>query len=288
MHHAGGVTTTGCRLQYLRLAEEDCDPNFPSQMKGMMQVADNLVRTEVSDGVTTIVLDAPDSRNALSWELVQQLRDAVVGARDSRALILRNTPPVFSAGGSIDDLLEPKAPLEDIYGAFRALDEAPMPTLAAVDGAAIGAGLNLVLCCDIAICTPRSRFDVRFLDVGIHPGGGSLWRLKNVLGVQGASALTLFGESLDGHEAARRGLVWRCIEDSELVPQAELLAQRAAHHDPELTKRTKATLAESFSLGNPAAAMASELEPQQWSMEQPSFIASLRALRERLGREGSD
>ncbi len=105
-------------------------------------------------------------------------------------MILTNTPPVFSAGGSIDDLLSPQAPLEDMYGAFTALGAAPMPTVAAVDGAAVGAGINLALACDIAICTPRSKFDVRFLDVGIHPGGGQLWRLRQLLGRQGAAALS--------------------------------------------------------------------------------------------------
>ena len=60
-----------------------------------------------------------------------------------------------------------------MYGAFNALAAAPVPTVAAVDGAAIGAGINLALACDVAICTPRSRFDVRFLDVGIHPVAGS-------------------------------------------------------------------------------------------------------------------
>jgi enoyl-CoA hydratase len=137
------------------------------------------VGVEDSDGITTVVLDDPGARNALSWELVRALSEAVEGtvARASRALVLRNTPPVFCAGGSVDELLEPKVGLEEIHRAFHALDEAPMPTVAAIDGAAIGAGITLLLCCDLAICTPASRFDLRFLDVGIHPGGGALWRL---------------------------------------------------------------------------------------------------------------
>jgi enoyl-CoA hydratase len=245
---------------------------------------DELVRVEESDGVTTVVLDDPGTRNALSWEMVRALTRAIEEAAGSRALILRNTPPVFSAGGSIDDLLEPKVPLEDIYRVFRALDQAPMPTVAAVDGAAIGAGINLVLCCDVALCTPRSKFDVRFLDVGIHPGGGSLWRLSTVLGRQGAAALTLFGESLDGAEAARRGLVWRCVDEADLPAEAMLLARRAAAHDPELVARTKQTLAAALAVDNAEAAMALELEPQRWSMNRPSFLASVQELRERLGR----
>lgn len=247
------------------------------------------VRVEESDGVTTVLLDEPEARNALSWELVSALSEAVEGAaaRGSRALVLRNTPPVFCAGGSVDELLEPKVGLDEIYRAFRALDEAPMPTVAAIDGAAIGAGITLFLCCDVAVCTPASHFDLRFLDVGIHPGGGALWRLERVLGRQGAAALGLFGEVLDGEEAARRGLVWRCVGAGDLAAEAARLARKAASRDPELVKRTKETLASVAGLDEAAAAIELELAAQQWSMERPAFQDSLRELRERLGRPRS-
>jgi enoyl-CoA hydratase len=242
----------------------------------------DLVSVEEQDGIATIVLDDPGSRNALSWRLVRDLTEAIAAASDSRCLILRSAGPVFSAGGSIDELLEPKAPLEQMYGAFRALDDASMPTVAVVDGAAIGAGINLVLCCDIALCTARSRFDVRFLDAGIHPGGGSLWRLQSAIGARGTAALALFGETLDGVEAARRGLVWRCVSEADLMDEAMQLARRAAERDPELVTRTKRTLKGSLAVVDAAAAIDLELEPQRWSMGRPSFVASLQRLRERI------
>jgi enoyl-CoA hydratase len=249
-------------------------------------VTSSPVRVEESDGVTSVVLDDPGARNALSWDLVRALREAVEGAaaRGARALVLRNTPPVFCAGGSVDELLEPKVGLEEIYGAFHALDEAPMPTVAAIDGAAIGAGVTLFLCCDLAICTPASRFDLRFLDVGIHPGGGALWRLERALGRPGAAALALFGEVLDGEEAARRGLVWRCVGAKDLLAEAGRLARKAAARDPELVSRTKRTMASGAAVDEPAAAIELELAAQRWSMERPEFQASLGELRERLGR----
>ncbi len=246
------------------------------------------VRVEESGGITTVVLDDPGTRNALSWDLVRALSEALDGAasRGSRALILRNTPPVFCAGGSVDELLEPKVGLEEIYQAFHSIDEAPMPTVAAIDGAAVGAGLTLFLCCDLAICTPASRFDLRFLDVGIHPGGGALWRLERALGPQGAAALTLFGEVLEGEEAARRGLVWRCVEAGDLAAEAGRLARVAAARDPELVSRTKQTMSSVAAVDEPAAAITLELAAQRWSMERPAFRASLGALRDRLGRPG--
>lgn len=244
------------------------------------------VRVEEADGITTVVLDQPDTRNALSWDLVRALSEAVdaAAARGARALILRNIPPVFCAGGSVDELLAPKVGLEEIYRAFHALDEAPMPTVAAVDGAAIGAGITLLLCCDLAVCTPVSRFDLRFLDVGIHPGGGAIWRLERRVGRQCTAALALFGEVLGGEEAERRGLVWRCVGADDLAAEAERLARRAASRDPELVTRTKRTMATTAAVDQPATAMQLELAAQRWSMERPEFQASLGELRDRLGR----
>ncbi len=248
-----------------------------------------LVRVEAADDIATIVLDDPDHRNALSWAMVCAITQAVedVVQAGCRALIVTNTPPVFSAGGSVDDLLSPKAPLEDMYGAFTALGAVPMPTVAAVDGAAVGAGINLALACDIAICTPRSRFDVRFLDLGIHPGGGQLWRLRQLLGRQGAAAMSLFGEVVTGEEAARRGLVWRCVEGDLLRAEAERLARRAGGHDAEVTTRVKRTLDAAAAIHDSNAAVAGELEPQRWSMDRPAFEQALTELRERLGRTSS-
>jgi enoyl-CoA hydratase len=247
----------------------------------------SLVRTEMVNGIATLTLNDPGRRNALSWDMMRALRDAVGAATKSgcRALVLRNSPPVFCAGGSIDDLLHPKAPLDEMYGAFRALDSAGVPTVAAVDGDAVGAGINLVLACDLALCTPESRFDVRFLDVGIHPGGGQLWRLRRSLGAPSVAAMTLFGAVLTGEEAARDGLVWRCLPGPDLGAEATRLALRAASHDPELVTRVKTSIAATDGIDDPEAAIALEREAQQWSMQRPAFEEALRSLRQRLGRD---
>jgi enoyl-CoA hydratase len=239
------------------------------------------------DGVATVVLDDPKRRNALSWEMVQAITTAVDRCVENgcRALILSNTPPVFCAGGSVDDLLEPKASLEAMYGAFAVINAAPVPTIAAIDGAVIGAGINLALACDLALCTPDSRFDARFLDVGIHPGGGQLWRLRELIGRQGAAALSLFGEVVSGDEAATLGLVWRCIEPDALLAEAERLARRAAAHDTELTSRVKETLEATGDVRHADEAVALELEPQRWSMQRPVFEQALGELRLRLGKQ---
>jgi enoyl-CoA hydratase len=246
-----------------------------------------MVEVREVDGVATVVLDDPKKRNALSWEMVQAISTAVNRCVENgcRALILSNTPPVFCAGGSVDDLLEPKAPLEKMYRAFAVIGACPVPTIAAIDGAVIGAGINLALACDLALCTPDTRFDARFLDVGIHPGGGQLWRLRESIGRRGAAALALFGEVVSGEEAARLGLVWRCLESGALLTEAARLARRAAAYDMELIVRAKETLEATGDVSHADGAVALELEPQRWSMQRPVFERALGELRAGLGKQ---
>jgi enoyl-CoA hydratase/carnithine racemase len=88
-----------------------------------------------------------------------------------------------------------------------------VPTLTAVNGPAVGAGMNFALACAVIIAAESARFDPRFLDVGIHPGGGHLWRLQARAGRQAAAAMVLFGEALTGPDAVTHGLAWTCVPD---------------------------------------------------------------------------
>jgi enoyl-CoA hydratase len=157
-----------------------------------------------------------------------------------------------------------------------------VPTIALVTGPAVGAGVNLALACDVIVAGESARFDPRFLDVGIHPGGGHLWRLTERVGPQGAAALSLLGDTLTGPEAAARGLAWRCVPDAEGLDLALSFARRAAGRSPELVQRTKRTLRESRPLTDPVAASALELEAQEWSVRQPHFARTVERIRTQL------
>jgi enoyl-CoA hydratase len=244
------------------------------------------VRQAMEDGVAVLTLADPAKRNALSHRLSQDLAAAVdsVLSQGARAIVLDAEPPVFCAGGSLDDLLARSRPLGETYAGFLALAEAPVPTIAAVAGPAIGAGVNLPLACDVVIAGEGARFDPRFLDIGIHPGGGHLWRLAQRVGPQGAAALVLCGDVLTGLEAVVAGLAWRCVPDDSVLSVALRLAGRAAGRSPELVARAKQVLR--GTTGHSAgvsAAIAAELEAQQWSVEQPYFEETIRALRARIG-----
>lgn len=236
------------------------------------------VEHRIEDGVGRVHLNDPGSRNAISAVLAQGLAAAVRAVQDdSGAVVVTAEPPVFSSGGNLDDLIEPKAPLSVIYEGFEALAACPVPTIAVVDGPAIGAGVNVALSCDVVVAGPGARFDPRFLDVGIHPGGGHLLALQRRVGRQGAVALSLCGDALTGEEAAAVGLAWRCAEDP--LALALRLARRAAGRDRELVARTKQTI--DTDSDDPAAV---EAEAQAWSMARPGFADGVRRVKDALAR----
>jgi enoyl-CoA hydratase len=264
------------------------------EFEGDAMPATEPVRVAIEDGIARITLADPAHRNALSKALSDALAAAVSRALGAGAavLVLDAEPPVFCAGGSLEGLLDPRHGLGAMYAGFLALADAPIPTIAAVCGPAVGAGVNLPLACDVVLAGESARFDPRFLDVGIHPGGGHLWRLTRRIGYQGAAAMVLCGDALTGAEAAAHGLAWRCVPDAELPEAATRLARRVAGRSAELVRRTKQTLRASEGLRDAAQAVALELEAQQWSVEQPDFRERVAAIRDgiaaRHAQSGAD
>jgi enoyl-CoA hydratase/carnithine racemase len=251
---------------------------------GRGEVGGDLVKVAMADGIGRIRLADPEHRNALSKRLSDDLAAAVDAAisRGARALVLTAEPPVFCAGGSLDSLLDRREPLREMYAGMLCLADAPVPTIAAVGGPAIGAGVNLPLACDVVIASRSARFDPRFLDAGIHPGGGHLWRLRQRVGSQGAAALVLCGDVLTGAEAAAHGLAWRCVDDADLEATALRLAGRAAGRSGPLVRRAKESLRRSALLTDPAEAVDLELKAQEWSVEQPAFTESIKRIKREI------
>ncbi len=251
-------------------------------------MSEPLVRLELTGGpeatFAVLTLDDPARRNALSPALSNALAAAVGQALEANAgaLVLTAEPPVFCAGGSLDALLTRDVPLAASYAGFTALANAPVPTIAAIDAPALGAGVNLPLACDVILAGPSARFDPRWLDVGIHPGGGHLWRLQQRVGAQGAAALVLCGDVLTGEEAAAAGLAWRCVPSDKLLPLAMTYATRAAGRSRPLVARTKQSLRTSERLATPEQALGLELEAQEWSMDQPGFAERIRSIQASL------
>ena len=172
-----------------------------------------------------------------------------------------------------------------IYEGFLRIARSPLPTIAAVNGAAVGAGMNLALGCDVRIASEKAKFDTRFLQIGIHPGGGHTWMLRRIVGPQAAMATVIFGEVLSGREAERIGLVWKCVAEDELLTTAQTLAARAASAPRELAIETKKTIAAMAGIASHPEAVARELDPQLWSTRQPWFAERLAALQAKITKK---
>lgn len=246
-----------------------------------------LVECTTLEGVATVTLNDPDRRNSLSTPMVEALVSLFDELESSSvgAIVITGAPPAFCAGADLGNLAEAdSASLRSVYEGFLRVARSPVPTLAAVNGAAVGAGMNMALACDVRIAGESARFDTRFMQIGLHPGGGHTWMLRRTVGPQVAMAAVVFGEVLGGRDAERVGLVYRCVPDSELAAVAAELAAQAASAPLELARVTKATIAEMADVDTHAAAVDIELEPQVWSTRQPWFAERMAALRAKISR----
>ena len=249
----------------------------------------SLVLLDKSDGVATITLNNPGERNTLTAPMVAEIiaaMDDIEADESIGAVVVTGAAPAFCAGANLGNLAEATGDsLKNIYEGFLRIAYSPLPTLAAVNGAAVGAGMNLALGCDVRVAARRAKFDTRFLQIGIHPGGGHTWMLRRIAGPQAAMASVIFGEILDGTEAERIGLAWKCVEDDQLLTYAHEMAARAASRPRELLKVTKRTIQDMAHVSEHPAAVERELDPQVWSTRQPWFAEMLAALQAKITKK---
>ena len=246
----------------------------------------SLIILERSEGVATLTLNNPAERNTMTAELVSDIKqamDEIEADQTIGAIIVTGAAPAFCAGANLGNLAEADGEsLTKIYEGFLRIARTPLPTIAAVNGAAVGAGMNLALCCDVRIAAHRAKFDTRFLQIGLHPGGGHTWMFQNIAGPQATMAAVVFGEILDGQEAQRVGLAYKCVPDEELISASRLMAVRAASVPRELAIITKRTIQEMANIATHSEAIAKELDPQVWTTRQPWFAERIAALQSRI------
>jgi enoyl-CoA hydratase len=237
---------------------------------------DGSLTLERDGPVALITLRRADQRNALDGALAVALVDALDEVRkDYRigALVLAADGPAFCSGGNLDLLAragaDPTAPaafdeLGSIYRVFEVLTEFPVPTVAAAQGAVVGAGINLLLAADIAVVA--EDVSIRgFGAAGVHPGGGHLSLLLRKAPAA-AAAVALFGRTLGAAEAVRTGIAWCAVPPEQLLAAAVDLAQAGAR-DPELARAvTRTYRAEELTRPTPQAAVLIERAPQMWSL----------------------
>jgi enoyl-CoA hydratase/carnithine racemase len=212
------------------------------------------VQVERTDaGVVTITLDSPERRNALDEELAARLRQAVgdvAADPGARCVVVTGAGRAFCSGADLGEFRRQESggvlPRREMLGAyyrtFLDVRDLAVPTIAAVNGPAIGAGLNLALVCDLRIAAASARFGATFVRLGIHPGGGATYMLARLLGPARAAEMLLSGELVDGARALEMGLVNRLVDDADLAATAAGLAATIAANAPRAVRATKRAL----------------------------------------------
>ena len=233
----------------------------------------------IQDGVAVITLNAPDRRNSFVPEMVAKLLEVCDQVDDDQAVgavVVCGNGPSFCSGAHRTVLAEagrdPARPdnfakLSETYQAFVRVGELKVPTIAAVRGHAVGAGVNLMLATDLRIVSETSRIMTGFMKIGLHPGGGHFSLLGRLAGREAAAGLSLFGEEIDGRRAAEIGLAWKALPEAEVERQAIEMAKNAAA-DPELARAAVRSMR--IELGPPGipwpAALEVEKAVQMWSL----------------------
>jgi len=193
----------------------------------------SFVRWEIERGIAVIVIDRPEKKNALNKELREELYNVIkkIGSvRGIKAIIITGVGDVFVAGADImamKDYTEKDAREASLHGnkIFSYIEDMGLPVIAAINGWALGGGLELALACDIRICSEDARFGQPEVRLGIMPGYGATFRLPKIIGVGRAKELIITGRIIDAYEAERIGLVSEVVKKEELIDRAKDIAR---------------------------------------------------------------
>lgn len=236
------------------------------------------LRIERTGRIQTWTIDVPDAANAITGsDFIAAFDDAVDAtnaATDVSVVILTGAGRFFSAGGNVRDMRDRTGvfglePLDQRHGYVsgiqripRALQRLEVPVIAAVNGAAIGAGCDLAAMCDIRIASETAFFAESFVQLGLIPGDGGSWFLPRAIGWARAAEMTFTGDRVDAATALSWGLVSEVVSDAELLPAAQRLAERIAKNPVPAVRMAKRLLLESRTASlDSTLALAAAMQP---------------------------
>lgn len=245
------------------------------------------IRFDTTGGIARLTLARPEKRNVLSRALIAEMGEALgmVEQEGARLLILDAEGKAFSSGGDLADPMthagELGPLLDDHYHPLlRRLAGLSCPTISVVDGLVVGGACGLVLACDMVVATEKARFAFPFTRIGLIPDCGLNWLLPRIVGSVQARRLLLFGETIDGEEALRIGMVSRLVESATLNPLLSSLIEHASALDPVAIAGVKQAAvfapAQTFD-----QALATERALQHQAGRSPGFAATLARLSNR-------
>lgn len=258
----------------------------------------DLLLLERDGDVAVLTFNDPDRRNAMTEAMGQAFaaRIADLALDESlRALVLTGAGRAFSAGGDLG-MIEARAAegraapghawrgirdrMRGFYKLFLSVRELPCPTIAALNGAAVGAGFCVALACDVRIAAETARLGLNFTALGLHPGMGATWTLPRLVGPSWAAELLYASRVVTGREAERIGLVGRSLPVEEVLPAARTLAREFAANAPLAVRGVKRALARSLD-ASLEDQLRFEAEEQAHCFESEDVHEGLAAARER-------
>ncbi len=212
---------------------------------------------EAADGIARLTLNRPERLNSFNSEMHAEVRAALAGvtAGGARVLVITGAGRGFCAGQDLNDrAVAPGGGAPDLGESIERnykplvlrLRALPLPTIAAVNGVAAGAGANLALACDLVVAARTASFVQAFAKLGLVPDSGGTWFLPRLVGTARALGLALLAEKLSAEQAAEWGLIWRCVADEELGAVVEALARQLAAAPTRGLARTKQAIYESW------------------------------------------
>jgi enoyl-CoA hydratase len=248
------------------------------------------------EGVAILTFNDPERRNAMTQAMGEAFRqkiEAMVDDQDLRALVITGGGSAFSSGGDLDMIADRAAEahagnarksvgtfMRSFYELFLSVRRLPFPTLAAINGHAIGAGLCVALACDIRYVAEEAKVGLNFTKLGLHPGMGASWTLPRLIGPAHAAELLFTSRILAGARAAEIGLANRCLPQSEVLTSTLSVAREIADCAPIATRSLKQGLAHSLD-SDLAGQLDFEAASQAVNFESEDMLEGIAAARER-------
>jgi len=229
----------------------------------------------VDGGVATLALNRPDSLNSFNQQMHAEVREAMARVKDEgniRCLLLTGKGRGFCAGQDLNDRAvsgDEHPPdlgesVEKNYNPLiRSIMNLPKPVICAVNGVAAGAGASIALACDIVLAARSASFIMSFCKIGLVPDSGGTWNLPRAVGLPRAKGLAMLGDKLPAEKAEAWGMIWRCVDDKELMDEARKLAAHLASQPTHGLGRIKQLLNASTARG-----LDEELEAERDAMQE--------------------